>query len=68
MNELFDKTSAFLARRPGMLPLLGITLILLNFLAQISLGDGVWFVRTDILLHIGLVVGLLGLLLIKPLQ
>ncbi len=68
MNELFDRTSAFLAKRPGLLPLVGILLVLINFGLRFLAADTSWLVRTDLLLHLGLIVGLLGLLLIKPLQ
>ena len=68
MNELFDKTSAFLAKRPGLLPLLGILLIITNFILQVTIGETAWYVRTDLLLHIGLISAILGILLVKPLQ
>ena len=68
MNKLFDNLSAFLAKRPGLLPLLGILLIIANFVLQLALDQAVWLVRTDFLLHLGLISAIIGLLLIKPLQ
>ena len=68
MNELFDSTSDFLAKRPGLLPLLGMLLILINLLLHLIFGLGNWFTNTNFLLHIGLIMAILGLLLIKPLQ
>ena len=35
MNDLLDKLSNFLSRYPGLLPLLGILLVLLNLLLQL---------------------------------
>ncbi|MCA9941012.1 MAG: hypothetical protein KC418_20375 [Anaerolineales bacterium] len=67
INEMLDKTSNFLAARPGLLPLVGIGLILLNWLLQIFVGTDYWLVDSNFFLHLGLIVALLGLLLIKPL-
>jgi hypothetical protein len=67
LNRLLDRASDFLARRPGLLPLLAIMLILVNFLLQIFPGTGLWLVDSNLLLHLGLIVGILGLLLIRVL-
>jgi hypothetical protein len=67
MNNLLDRASDSLARRPGALPLLGIGLILLNFLLQIVPGPGSWLVDSNLFLHLGLVVSLLGLMLVRAL-
>ncbi|GAB4158819.1 MAG: hypothetical protein Fur0021_29070 [Candidatus Promineifilaceae bacterium] len=67
INELLDKTSNFLAARPGLLPLIGVGLIALNLLLQIFPGPRVWLVDSNLFLHIGLLLALLGLLLIRPL-
>lgn len=67
MNEFFDKMSGFLAKRPGLLPLIGILLIVINLVLQLFPSD-IWLVRSNLFLHLGLIVSLLGLLLIKPLQ
>lgn len=56
-----------MARRPGMLPLVGVALILFNFLLQIIPGPGNWLVDSNLFLHLGLVISILGLLLIKAL-
>lgn len=69
MNELLDKLSDFIAERPGLLPLLGIGLIFINLLLQIFPGPGSgWLVDSNLLLHLGLIVGLLGILLIRTLS
>jgi len=69
IGEWLKRTSDFLARVPGLPVLVGIGLILLNFLLQLLpplpiLG---WMARVDLLLHLGLVVSLIGLLLIRAL-
>ena len=68
INRFVDRAGEFLARWPGFLPLVGIALIILNFLLQIFPGTGSWFVDSNLLLHLGLVIGVVGLLLIRPLS
>lgn len=65
MNDLLDRVSEFLSKYPGLLPLAGLVLIILNLILQIFPGS--WFVDRHILLHIGLIMSLIGLLLIRPL-
>ena len=65
MNDFIDKLSEFLSKYPGLLPLIGLVLIILNLILQIFPGN--WFVDRNILLHLGLIVGLIGLLLVRPL-
>lgn len=65
MNEFLDKASEFLSKYPGFLPLLGLALIILNLILQLFPGN--WFVDRNILLHLGLIISLIGLLLIRPL-
>ena len=65
MNEFLDKVSEFLSKYPGLLPLVGLVLIILNLILQLFPGS--WFVDRHILLHLGLIISLLGLLLIRPL-
>ena len=66
MNELLDKLSHFIGERPGLLPIIGIVLIVANLLLQF--GQGSWFVDSNLLLHVGLIVSLIGILLIRPLK
>lgn len=63
MSKLLDRLSEFLAHRKGLLPLLGIGLILLNFVLQFVLPAGSFLVTANLFLHLGLVVALLGLML-----
>ena len=61
MSKMFDALSEFLARRKGLLPLIGLALILTNLLFQFILPPG-WLVSTNLLLHVGLIVAILGLM------
>jgi hypothetical protein len=62
MSRLFDRLSEFLARRKGLLPLIGIALILANLVLQFTFAPG-WLVSTNLLLHLGLVLAILGLMI-----
>jgi len=61
LNRSVDKLSEFLAHRKGLLPLSGILLILANYVLQfLPLG---WISTSNLFLHIGLVIAILGLML-----
>ncbi|MCP5097947.1 MAG: hypothetical protein GY943_20560 [Chloroflexi bacterium] len=66
MNDLLDKISHFLGERPGLLPLIGVALIVLNLILQFFSGN--WFVDSNFVLHVGLIISIIGLLLINPLR
>jgi hypothetical protein len=61
MNKALDKVSEYLSTRKGLLPLIGILLIISNFILQFfPLG---WFTQSNLLLHLGLVIAILGLMM-----
>ena len=62
MSRMVDWLSEFLARRKGLLPLIGLLLILINLLFQFLLPPG-WLVSTNLFLHLGLIVAILGLMI-----
>ncbi len=62
MSKLLDRMSEFLAHRKGLLPILGILLILLNLIIQFIL-PGNMLATSNLFLHIGLVVAIFGLML-----
>lgn len=63
ISKLLDRASGYLARRKGLVPLIGIGLILLNLLLVSILPPDWYIVRANLLLHLGLVVAIFGLLL-----
>ena len=65
INNIIKVSTDFLARLPGLPVLLAVLLIVLNFVVRLLPGWPVveWLVRTDLLLHLGAVVGFLGILL-----
>jgi hypothetical protein len=62
MSHLLDWLSEYLARRKGLLPLTGMALIGLNLLLQFTL-PGTWIAGTNLFLHVGILIALLGVLL-----
>ena len=62
MSRLFDWLSEFLAHRKGLLPLIGMVLIVANLVLQFALPPG-WLVSTNLLLHLGLLIAILGLMI-----
>ena len=61
INQFLDRTSNFLGRRPGLLPLVVIVLILVNFILQIFPGSDVWLAGSNLFLHAGLITAIIGL-------
>ncbi len=62
---LLDRLSAFIARYKGLPTMLAVALVLVNFVLQFfNLG---WLSSSNLLLHLGIVVGLIGLLLAEAL-
>ncbi len=57
-----DKLSGYLAPRKGLIPLTGMALVILNLLMQFFFLDS-WLARTDIFLHVGVLVAIFGLML-----
>ena len=67
ISKLLDVASNFFAHRKGLLPLLGVGLIIFNWLLATIL-PGEWFIiKSNLFLHLGLVVALLGFMLANAL-
>lgn len=61
MNKKLDSISEYLAPRKGLLPFIGIVLIIANFILQFFSAG--WLKDTNLLLHLGLVIAIFGLML-----
>ncbi len=59
-NRFLDQVSEFFAQRKGLLVMLGMVLILVNFVFQFVPG---WVGETNLFLHLGILTALLGILL-----
>ncbi len=62
MSKLLDWLSEYLSHRKGLMPLIGILLIVINLAIQFLLPPG-WIVSTNLFLHIGLIIAIFGLML-----
>ena len=67
-RDLLDQISHMLAHNKGLLVFVGVGLAAFNLLLSLVIreggaGLGAWLVRTDLLLHLGVIVGLLGILI-----
>jgi hypothetical protein len=61
-NRLLDHLSDFLAHRKGLLPFLGIVLVVVNGIIQFIPGS-TWVAESNLFLHIGVIVAILGFML-----
>jgi hypothetical protein len=65
-SKFLDRASEFLAHRKGLLPLVGILFVLLNFILNLFPGIG-GFATSHLLLHLGVIIAILGFLLAQAL-
>jgi hypothetical protein len=65
LSRLVDNASNYFAHRKGLLPLIGILLVILNFILNLLVGlIGENFVTTnDLFLHLGVIVAIFGMML-----
>lgn len=60
-SRLLDQASEYFAHRKGLLPLIGLAFVILNYIIQFfPLG---WFMQSNLLLHLGIVFTIIGMLL-----
>lgn len=65
VGELLKRFSEFLARVPGLPIILAVVLVVLNFVLQLLPDWPVvgWLAHSHLLLHVGVILGFLGMLL-----
>ena len=61
-NRFLDASAEFLAHRKGLLPTIGILLVLINFILQLFPVGG-FFVESNLLLHLGVITAVIGIML-----
>jgi hypothetical protein len=62
ISKLLDRMSEYLARRKGLLPIIGIILVIVNLLVQFIFPNSP-LAFSNIFLHIGLILAIFGLML-----
>ena len=65
LNRILDHLSDYFAKRKGLLPLLGALLVFLSACLQFFPEAGIfrWALQTDLFLHLGVLIAILGFLL-----
>lgn len=66
LSKLLDRLSEFLADRKGLVPIIGIGLVVINLIFKIVSGFDT-LADLDLFLHVGIITGLFGLLLARAL-
>ena len=61
ISTLLDHFSNFLAPRKGLIPMMGIILVFLNFLLQLLPMS--WVAQTNLFLHLGIILAIFGMML-----
>jgi hypothetical protein len=62
LSRLVDNASNYFARRKGLLPLIGIALVIINFILPFIFGLNV-ITGSNLFLHLGVIVAIFGLML-----
>lgn len=62
LSRVIDEASEYFARRKGLLPLLGMVLIVINYFLPFIFGLN-WVTGSNLFLHLGLLIAIFGLML-----
>jgi hypothetical protein len=62
INSALDRISEYLANRKGLIPLLGLCLVILNAVLQFTPSAG-WIADSNLFLHLGVILAIIGFLL-----
>lgn len=62
ISKLLDRISEYLAHRKGLLPIIGMVLIIINLILQFIF-PGSLIITSNLFLHLGLLVAIFGLML-----
>jgi hypothetical protein len=61
ISKAIDRLSDYFAARKGLLPIIGILLVVANFVVRFfPLG---WFSSSDVLLHLGIILAIFGFMI-----
>jgi hypothetical protein len=62
LSKLIDNASNYFAHRKGLLPLLGILLVIINYILPFIFGINV-ITGTNLFLHLGVIIAIFGMML-----
>ena len=63
VSRLLDKASHYFAHRKGLLPLLGILLVIINYILPFIFGLDNLVTGSNLFLHLGIIIAIFGLML-----
>jgi hypothetical protein len=63
LSRMVDNASNYFARRKGLLPLLGILLVMINYILPFIFGLDNVITGSNLFLHLGIIVAIFGLML-----
>ncbi len=61
LSQLVDTLSDFFAHRKGLIPIIGLLLIVVNFILQLFPPN--WLADTNLFLHLGIILAIFGFML-----
>jgi len=67
LSRLVDNASNYFARRKGLLPLLGILLVIINYILPFIFGLDNLVTGSNLFLHIGIIIAIFGMILARAL-
>jgi len=62
LSKLVDRASDYFAHRKGLLPLLGILLVIINYILPFLIGLNI-VTQSNLFLHLGVIVAIFGIML-----
>lgn len=63
LSKLVDNASNYFVHRKGLLPLIGIVLVIVNYVLLFVLGPYHFLTGTNLFLHLGIIVAIFGFML-----
>ncbi|HJQ14767.1 MAG TPA: hypothetical protein VJ830_08475 [Anaerolineales bacterium] len=63
LSRLIDRASDFFARRKGLLPLIGIALVIINYILPFVFGLDNLVTGSNLFLHLGVIIAIFGMML-----
>jgi len=63
LSRLIDRASNYFAHRKGLLPLLGILLVIINFILPFIFGLDNLVTGSNLFLHLGVIIAIFGMML-----
>jgi len=63
LSRLIDRASDFFAHRKGLLPLIGILLVIINYILPFIFGLDNLVTGSNLFLHIGVIIAIVGMML-----